>query len=108
MLVLLGVAVVLLEIPLLAAHDSSLQWGGWQSWVCVCDLHKQARIRYFTVQQRAGEINLNTAQFWQEKPCQRADCQGCTAEQCPDTPAPVPPRPEAEPYDSLPVVDDLG
>ncbi|XP_078415372.1 uncharacterized protein LOC144691181 [Cetorhinus maximus] len=106
------------------------QWNEWEPWVCMCDIGKQGRIRYFVVSSETAKRNVDLEEFWQVKPCALADCKFCQTTECPipevgETAASRfgrrPPRPaagslriadtkpaQANSYDSLPVIDDVG
>ncbi|TFK13873.1 protein tyrosine phosphatase type IVA 2 [Platysternon megacephalum] len=109
--------------------DQLFHWNNWQPWVCMCELHKQARIRHFVVSAENVTVNLKTGEFWEEKACSLLDCIMCKPEECPGSPrlsgflpqfehlsvskpsnANPPPMSvtDFESYESLPVVDDTG
>ncbi|XP_039768134.1 uncharacterized protein LOC103165267 [Ornithorhynchus anatinus] len=60
-------------------------WNSWQPWVCMCQLHKQARIRHFVITVQNMSLNLQAEEFRQEKPCSRRDCVMCSLEECPSS-----------------------
>ncbi|XP_061457917.1 tumor necrosis factor receptor superfamily member 8 [Rhineura floridana] len=113
----------------MAAGETHFHWNSWQPWVCMCDLHKQARIRHFVVWAANITLNLKASEFWQEKACALDDCFMCTSEECPssvkrsgflpvfqglsspkphEVEIPLPVHLDFPSYDSLPVVDDTG
>ncbi|KAM3824114.1 uncharacterized protein M6D78_016636 [Vipera latastei] len=104
-----------------------VHWNDWQPWVCMCQLHKQARIRHFAVWGANVSLDLRTSEFWQEKPCSLQECSVCRSEDCPgsvvgsgflsrfqslssprphEVKIPLPPHLDFPSYDSLPVIDD--
>ncbi|CAI5783023.1 Hypothetical predicted protein [Podarcis lilfordi] len=113
----------------LGSEAANFHWNPWQPWVCMCDLHKQARIRHFVVWAMNITLDLKASEFWQEKPCNLDDCVTCSAVECPgsgersgfvpqfrglsspkphEVEIPLPVHLEFPSYDSLPVVDDTG
>ncbi|XP_067826139.1 uncharacterized protein [Heptranchias perlo] len=116
--------------PSAPGDGPDLQWDQWQPWLCMCDIGKQGRIRYFVVSSDAAKSNVSLDEFWQDKPCSLADCGNCQTTECPipqvearaasrfgrrfSRPAAGTLRipdfkpSEANSYDSLPVVDDVG
>ncbi|XP_048417086.1 uncharacterized protein LOC125466535 [Stegostoma tigrinum] len=112
-------------------YNPAFQWEQWQPWVCMCDIGKQGRVRYFVVSSETAKRNVDLEEFWQVKPCALVDCEFCHTTECPspevgETVASSrlghrPPRPaagsmripaakpvQADSYDSLPVIDDVG
>ncbi|GCC32719.1 hypothetical protein chiPu_0011183 [Chiloscyllium punctatum] len=111
--------------------DPAFQWEQWQPWVCMCDIGKQGRVRYFVVSSETAKRNVDLEEFWQVKPCALVDCEFCQTTECsiPEVGETMassrfshrPPRPaagslripaakpeQANSYDSLPVIDDVG
>ncbi|XP_055515243.1 thrombospondin type-1 domain-containing protein 8-like [Leucoraja erinacea] len=113
-----------------AGDGADFHWIEWEPWVCMCDIGKQGRIRYFVVSTNAENSNVSLDDFWQLKPCSHIDCMNCQHDECPmvagggassprfghrfSRPAPDNLRAHntkpaaADSYDSLPVIDDVG
>ncbi|KAJ6656875.1 hypothetical protein lerEdw1_003206 [Lerista edwardsae] len=114
------------------AGETRFHWNSWEPWVCMCDLHKQARIRHFVVWEANISLDMKTNDFWQERACSLEDCGMCQPQECPSE-VPLkrfslfpqfqnllaPPKPftlkiplltqvDLPLYENLPVVDDLG
>ncbi|XP_077168259.1 thrombospondin type-1 domain-containing protein 8 [Paroedura picta] len=125
---------------LLSSHSSSslqvdlggmrVHWSSWQPWICMCNLHKQARLRYLVTWAANLTVPVETRGFWEERPCSLQECLTCRPEECQggsersgwfpppesfpltddsyDSEIPLPPSLDPESYDSLPVLDDMG
>lgn len=128
-LVLRPPAVLPLSV-LLSAGELPFHWNSWQPWVCMCDLHKQGRIRHFVVWGKNISLDMKSDDFWQERACSLEDCSTCTPDECPDQTQksgffpqilnpwlsskpvtlkiPLPTHLLFPSYDNLPLVDDAG